>query len=197
MIMSEFTERTGIEPTNEEYSVIEELYYEFDGDKNAFCKDFVEQNRMFEVIRTLVAKYQAKAECAEEDLTGKRIAIDALKRRIEDLEGWKPYEDPHNAKQHFYEELERSISHGTRVLSDEEAVEMIASEFGFAPERITIVHEVPKFEISTERHIRKVGSYERKALFDAWDYNYIRFDVRGNVVMSYEMIDGELSLFNC
>lgn len=38
MMMSEFTERTGFEPTAEEYAEIEEAYYSFDGDKDAFCR---------------------------------------------------------------------------------------------------------------------------------------------------------------
>ena len=38
MMMSEFTERTGFEPTAEEYAEIEEQYYKFDGDKDAFCR---------------------------------------------------------------------------------------------------------------------------------------------------------------
>lgn len=37
MMMSEFTERTGFEPTAEEYDEIEEAYYKFDGNKDAFC----------------------------------------------------------------------------------------------------------------------------------------------------------------
>ena len=45
MMMNEFIERTGIEPTAEEYNEIEEAYYKFDGDKDAFCRDFVKKNR--------------------------------------------------------------------------------------------------------------------------------------------------------
>ena len=42
MMMSEFIERTGFEPTADEYAKIEEAYYNFDGDKNAFCKTFID-----------------------------------------------------------------------------------------------------------------------------------------------------------
>lgn len=41
MMMSEFIDRTGFEPTAKEYTKIEEAYYDFDGDKDAFCKAFV------------------------------------------------------------------------------------------------------------------------------------------------------------
>lgn len=36
MMMQEFTERTGVTPTFQEYQVIEGRYYAFDGDKDAF-----------------------------------------------------------------------------------------------------------------------------------------------------------------
>lgn len=41
MMMSEFIDRTSFEPTAKEYAKIEEAYYDFDGDKDAFCKAFV------------------------------------------------------------------------------------------------------------------------------------------------------------
>lgn len=39
MTIKEFAERTGFEPTSAEYEEIERAYYDFDGDKDAFCKD--------------------------------------------------------------------------------------------------------------------------------------------------------------
>lgn len=38
MLQSEFERLSGYQPTIEEYREIESLYYEFDGDKRAFCK---------------------------------------------------------------------------------------------------------------------------------------------------------------
>ena len=38
MMMSEFIDRTGFEPTAKEYAKIEEAYYDFDGDKDAFVR---------------------------------------------------------------------------------------------------------------------------------------------------------------
>lgn len=37
MMISEFIERTGFEPTYDEYQKIEEAYYGFAGSKDAFC----------------------------------------------------------------------------------------------------------------------------------------------------------------
>ena len=41
MMMSEFIERTGFQPLSFEYEKIEAAYYDFDGDKDAFCRAFV------------------------------------------------------------------------------------------------------------------------------------------------------------
>ena len=41
MMISEFIERTGFEPTASEYAKIEKAYYDFNGNKDEFCKAFV------------------------------------------------------------------------------------------------------------------------------------------------------------
>lgn len=45
MMMSEFIDRTGYEPTYEEYSLIEESYYNFGGNKDEFCKQWLKDKR--------------------------------------------------------------------------------------------------------------------------------------------------------
>ena len=45
MMISEFIERTGFEPTASEYVKIEEAYYDFNGNKDEFCKAFVKIGR--------------------------------------------------------------------------------------------------------------------------------------------------------
>lgn len=44
MLVSEFIDRTGYEPTAEEYADIEEAYYFFKGDKDAYCKAWAKAN---------------------------------------------------------------------------------------------------------------------------------------------------------
>ena len=44
MLLSEFIDRTGYQPTAEEYAEIEQAYYVFDGDKDAFCKAWSKAN---------------------------------------------------------------------------------------------------------------------------------------------------------
>ena len=45
MMKSEFIERTGYEPSNEEYHYIEESYYDFDGSKDDFCKQWMKDRK--------------------------------------------------------------------------------------------------------------------------------------------------------
>ena len=45
MMMSEFFDRTNYTPSNEEYGFIEESYYDFDGDKNEFCKQWLKDKK--------------------------------------------------------------------------------------------------------------------------------------------------------
>ncbi|MBQ3442220.1 MAG: hypothetical protein IJG33_03130 [Selenomonadaceae bacterium] len=40
MMKIEFVKRTGYKPTAEEYKAIEAQYYDFDGDKNTFCRNW-------------------------------------------------------------------------------------------------------------------------------------------------------------
>lgn len=197
MMMNEFTERTGIEPTAAEYNVIEEMYYEFDGDKNAFCKDFVKKNRMVEALRRLIAEKKetitnlVEGCCrANEKAAEMEAKLKDLEAKLEREQEWQPHECEHNVKQADYERL--AEAGGTRELSDDEAADMIASEFGFNKSKIVIVHEVVKEEINRHRQCRRVGTIPRKALFNAWDWNYIVFNICGNVMMGYEMYNGEL-----
>lgn len=44
MLVSEFTDRVGYEPTPAEYAQIEREYMEFDGDKDAFCRRWKREN---------------------------------------------------------------------------------------------------------------------------------------------------------
>ncbi|NCE63068.1 hypothetical protein D1159_00385 [Pseudoflavonifractor sp. 524-17] len=73
MMISEFIERTGFRPLPFEYEKIEEAYYNFDGDKDAFCKAFVQADGEKKV-------YQARA--AEIDrLNGKILEMDRASKR--------------------------------------------------------------------------------------------------------------------
>lgn len=44
MLVSEFIDRTGYQPTAEEYAAIEHEYYHFKGDKDAYCRAWCKAN---------------------------------------------------------------------------------------------------------------------------------------------------------
>ncbi len=98
MMMSEFIERTGFEPTIDEYAVIEEMYYQFNGDKNAFCKDFLKKNRMVEAQRKVAIDLQARLdemhnsmEAAYNEIATANKRIARLVAGLEREQEWKPW----------------------------------------------------------------------------------------------------------
>lgn len=199
MLMEEFAKLTGFYPTAEHYAAIEEAYYAFGSDKAEFCKAFkANKDGMAEAIARKVSlsrivsdekaakKTAQKISDLEAEVGRLRVALD---RELE----WKPYENQHNVSQAAYNRLAEAGD--TRELSDSEAVELIATEFGFDRSKICIVHEVYTEEISRHGQIRRTGTTPRKALFNAWDWNYIVFNVRGNSTMGYEMHNGQLQLY--
>lgn len=56
MMISEFIERTGFEPTASEYVKIEESYYDFNGNKDEFCKAFVKNGGEKELCKARAAE---------------------------------------------------------------------------------------------------------------------------------------------
>jgi hypothetical protein len=77
MMMSEFIDRTGYQPNSEEYHYIEESYYEFDGNKDEFCKQWMKDNndghwakelRLRKQMDEMKAQMQAIIDEKEENL---------------------------------------------------------------------------------------------------------------------------------
>lgn len=199
MMMSEFEKLTGIYPTATMYKAIEAAYMEFDGDKQAFCAAYKENKGCIaekiqrDAIHAEVSETQELEQhikSLKKDIQIQQAQIARLEEKLKREQGWKPYEDEHNVKQADYENL--AADKFVKELTDEEAADMLATEFGFDKSKIAIIHEVDKCEISRRRMLRKVGTYERKALFSAWDWNYIRFNVAR---IGYEMHDGELQIY--
>ncbi|MBO5568583.1 MAG: hypothetical protein J6A79_06620 [Clostridia bacterium] len=200
MMLHEFTDLTGFEPSAEEYAEIEEQYYAFEGDKKAFCHHFLQSggiqkvyDKRLETIERLRSEQMEVEKNLMQTIKEKDAQIARLEADLEREQEWQPFEDEHNVRQTEYEKLEAA---GARELTDEEAAEMISKEFGFDRSTIQIIHDVPTQEISRHRRVRTTGSLQRKALFDAWDWNYIRFNVKSNVTRSYEMHDGDLRFYN-
>lgn len=209
MMMSEFIERTGFEPTADEYRKIEEAYYDFDGDKDAFCKAFVEQDgekkvyqaRAEEIARLrsqmLELEKQFKKDSAKQERRIAELQAD-LDRELE----WKPSDGTGtNMSQSDYEALAALCdgSHGDpHEMTDTEAKKLVASEFGFAAEKVQIVHVVHAYEVNKHHQLRKSAEYIRRPMYDVSDYNYVRFDVDcGHTTWMYEMVNGVLKPYCC
>ena len=198
MMMSEFIDRTGFEPTASEYEKIEEAYYDFDGGKDAFCKAFVKDGGEKKICKARVAKIQRlKSQMIELEKQFKKDVADREKRIGEltaeldrELE-WKPSTGTGtNMSQNDYDHLARC----GRQMTDEEARAFIADECGFDPEKIRILHEVNTYEVNKHRRLRKSGTFDRAPVYEATDWNYVRFDC---ACFMYELVNGELRFYCC
>lgn len=196
MMMSEFIDRTGFEPTASEYAKIEEAYYDFDGDKDAFCNAFVKDGgekkickaRADEIARLrgqmLETEMQYKKDVADRDRRIEELTAD-LDRELE----WKPSTGTGtNMSQSDYDHLARS---GWQM-TDEEAKAFIAGECGFNPEKIRILHEASTYDVNKHLRLRKFGTFDRAPVYESTDWNYIRFDC---AYFMYEMVNGELRFY--
>lgn len=189
MMREEFEKLTGFYPTAELYAQIEAAYTDFPGDKVAFCKAYKKnEDGLSEKIQRTVDMAQIKAQQKadkEAEATEKRIKEleDRLERELE----WKPYEDTSNVQQADYTRLQ--TAGGTRTLTDDEAKDLLYDWYGFAKEKIKIHRTIPQYEVNRHRQLRKVGEIDRAPLYNATDWNYIRFDCG---CMSYELQNDNL-----
>lgn len=197
MLRSEFETLTGIYPSEMLYSVIEEFYNESKLDKHEFCEKYKFNadglaKRIQEEANELEAEkaQQAYFEVRElkADLDKMRMDRNRLKDQLDRELDWHPAEHTGtNMKQKEYQKLLECYT--SEVLSDEEAVKRISELFGFMPDRIQILREVQTFEVNKYNRQRVKDTYQREPLYDATDWNYIRFDCAGN---QWELINGEL-----
>ncbi len=193
MLMQEFTNMTGFEPTPEEYKDIEAEYCQFDGDKQAFCKNFVERgeparlykrraNHMEELGSMLVEK--------EKEYTAHLVKLTAQVAKLQEeldreLE-WKPTDDVGtHMSQEEYEDLAK---HG-EVLSTIQAEGIVCREYGFGRDRVAIKCQADTYEVNKYRQLRVKDELARLPVYSSADWNYIRFDCAGYM---YEMVNGEL-----
>jgi len=70
MMYPEFEERTGYQPSSEEYSLIEESYYNFDGNKDEFCKEWLKWKKSgaWEREAKIIKTYLATTEVQDAEL---------------------------------------------------------------------------------------------------------------------------------
>lgn len=189
MMLEEFEKRTGYFPTMEEYTAIEKAYTEFSGDKDAFCKAYKKNEdgiaeRIQREVNMQHINAQREVEKAQKAME-ERIA--ELEKALEREQEWRPYEDTDNVQQADYERL--ASQSDTEHMSDEKAKDLLYEWYGFAKEKIKIHHSVPVYEVNRHRRLRKVGVLDRSPLYNATDWNYIRFDCG---CMSYELYNDNL-----
>lgn len=198
MMISEFIERTGFEPTASEYAKIEKAYYDFNGNKDEFCKAFVKNGGEKKIYKARAEEIaQLKSQLVEMEKQYKS-EMEAREKQIAELNAdldreleWKPCDGSGtNMTQERYEHL----ANCGQVMSDEEAKEFIADECGFDPEKIHILHEVNTYEVNKHRRLRVAGTFDRAPVYESSDWNYIRFDC---ACFMYEFINGQLCFYCC
>lgn len=191
MTLEEFETRTGIYPTQNLYKVIEEYYYKTPCDKDEFCDAY--KNNVNGLANEIRNKADADDQAARDDMQ-QRISslmneVVAIKKQYDRELEWKPYELADNVKQIDYEKLKNS----GRLWDDEEAKMWLSDDYGFAPDKIVVLHSVPIYEINRHGQLRTTGETERLPLYGASDWNYVRFDCG---LMSYELDNGTLRFFS-
>lgn len=157
------------------------------------CCELAEQNIEYD----FGCSYKQDAQIAEGKVNALSREVAELREKLaksqEELEKeqeWVDYEDKENVSQGDYQKLKESS--GTRVLDDYEAKKRLSEWFGFEWDKIKIVRTVPVCQINRHRHVRRIGDEERLPLYNATDFNYIRFDCG---MMQYELCDGDLRFF--
>ena len=186
MMMQEFIDRTGFTPTFEEYKAIEERYYAFDGDKDAFCKAFDPQ----EIIDRRAGKIsELESSLAEErKAAGKREAelrqqIGKLRAELDKELEWKPCK---NMGTTVSQEDYLHLAKGHKPMTDEEAKDLICGEFGFDRAKIEIVREVSTYEVNKHSYMRKAETFQREPYYEATDWFYVRFNIEGYTTWQWE-----------
>lgn len=189
MMYKEFKDRTGVQTSDEEYSFIEQSYYDSGLDKDSFCKrwkDDLKSDRW-----SVELALRRKLSCMTDELGSREKKIHELEKQLDREQDWKPSENTGTRlTQELYIDL--SISCGGYRMTYANAKNLIAKEFGFQIDKIEIVTEVETFEVNRHHKLRCKDVFKREPIYNASDWNYVRFNVAG---LQYEMIDGELEQY--
>jgi len=105
MMMQEFIERTGFEPTSYEYREIEEEYYGADVDKDAFCKTWKKNGGVQRLTRRRATRIEdLEAKLAKQERENKKL-VEELNKKYIDLQS-EYYKDVASLKATIKEERE-------------------------------------------------------------------------------------------
>lgn len=199
MLQKEFEQMTGIYPTIELYQAIEARYGASKMKKDEFCrlykenKDGLAESIQYEVNRELICSEERQ----KKEIRKRDMEIDFLEKQIKSLEaeldkvrGWEKYECS-KMEQEEYNTL--AVEGDTEVFSQTKAALWVSKEFGFEYGKIHVCLEIPKYQKSRDGYIRKCGTVDRAPVYNATDWNYIRFDVSG---WQWEVVNGQLYRYN-
>ena len=198
MTIHEFEELTGVYPSTDLYSAIEQAYDDYPGDKREFCAEYkANKDGLAEKIQYMASLNTINALSAETAKANEaKLERDDAKRRIKELEaalekaqGWQKYGTGSHMSDADYLDLEKR----GEPITEERAKEIIHKEFGFAVEFIEIVNELTEYEVNHSHQLRETGKLSRLPHYESSDWNYIRFNVNG---WQYEMVDGQLEFFD-
>lgn len=160
------------------------------------CDRLAEDNIAFDAAFSM--KYRAEtAERCEDELRGRLKDLEKklaeteekswrLEKELEKEQEWMPWTSKRAVSQENYDRLRYS----GREMSDEEAIAWISDEFGFAKENIRIYRSMTTYEINRQGELRQVGTIDRRPLYDATDWYYVLFSVKG---FMYEAYNGDFT----
>ena len=135
--------------------------------------------------------YAAEEEKLRAELEQAKNENKSLKEELDKELEWKDCPDMGTQMpQTDYERLQKS----GETLSDSQAKDLIAEEFGFDPEKITIITGVNTYESNKHWQTRVKEAYIRDPVNCSTDWNYIRFNCSN---WYYEMINGQLFKYYC
>ena len=200
MMREEFEARTGIFVTSRLYEEIERRYMELNADKDTFFNNYkANKGGLAESIQ-MCADIEAAKRDDEKEKELKNLKNELAdvkefyKKKVAELQKaldkeleWKPCAGGTTYDQGRYEYLKSCPD--TIELTENEAKKLVYDEFGFAPNKVKIITEVSTYEANKYHQMRIVERYKRKALYNATDWNYVRFDCAG---WQYEMVNGSL-----
>ena len=198
-MMKEFEQRTGFFPSQALYAVIERYYVKFPRDKDAFCQAYRENvDGLAYKIQREADKEAIKAEIGHcEELACRDGQVLKLKKELEREQEWKPYENTRNIVQEQYTDLAESVPGGAaHYMTNAEALDWVCSEFGFDRSKVTILHEIDEYEVNRHHQFRRTGKkVDRRPVYCATDYHYIRFNVGRGTGWIWEAWNGQLRPF--
>lgn len=169
----------------------------FDG-----CVEMAKKNIEYDFLDSLNEKYERATghiQVLEKSTHDMETELRVLEEKVNTLNyqldkelEWRLYEDDKRTTQQEYIKLKSKPD--TEKLTDEEAVEIVAEEFGFSADKIRILRSCPIYEVNRHHRLRVVKEIDRIPLYNSTDWNYVLFEVCGTI---YEMHNGDLSLVRC